>query len=95
MGAFSANSTEIRNTAELVSAKEKAFENSLEQIEAQINHLGDLWNSPTYDQFKQLFNQKLPNLKEGDALMIEFRTKLEKAAESFDDAQRNIINSFN
>lgn len=95
MGAFSANSTNIREVASEVSAKERAFANTVSQIESQINRLGELWNSPVYDQFKQLFMEKLPSLNEGDQLMQEFKMKLEKAADSFDEAQRSITNSFN
>lgn len=95
MSAFSANSNNMRETANDIAAKEVAYANTVSEIEAQINHLGQLWNSPVYDQFKQLFNEKLPSLNEGDQLMKEFKQRLERAADSFDEAQRNIMSNFN
>lgn len=95
MSAFSANSNNMRETASDIAAKEVAYANTVSEIEAQVNHLGQLWNSPVYDQFKQLFNEKLPSLNDGDQLMKEFKQRLERTADSFDEAQRAITNSFN
>lgn len=94
MGAFSANSNQMREVAGDVSVKEKSYLNKIDEIQNQINHLGQMWNSPAYDEFKKMFEAKLPSLREGDQLMQQFQTKLVDAADSFDQAQSNIMNNF-
>lgn len=94
MGAFSANSNQMREVASDVSTKERSYADKVDEIKGQIEHLGQMWNSPAYDELKKMFEAKLPSLMEGDQLMQQFKTKLVDAADSFDQAQTNIMNNF-
>ncbi len=95
MADFTANSGSIRNVAGNVNSKEAEYMQTVNEIDAQIKHLGQLWSSPVYDQFKSLFDNKLPSLNRGDELMKEFKNKLDTAADSFDSAQQQIMNNLN
>ena len=94
MGAFSANSGNMRQVASDVQNYQKKYVDVVSQIESEINHLGGLWNGPVYDQLKQMFNEKKAGLNEGSDLMVEFYQKLNNAADSFDSAEKSILSRF-
>ncbi len=83
MGSLSVNTTNIDQLSSDVLANEQRYSNILATLQSDINKLGQGWESPVYDEFKSLFENKLPNLEEGDDLMKKFKKKLDDASETF------------
>ncbi len=95
MSSLSVNTENIDQLAVDVLNKQQKYRQLVDQINSEITTLGNSWQSPAYDQFKALFEQKLPSLNEGDELMKDFKRKLDTASSSFNEAKNKMMNTFN
>ena len=76
---------------------EKAYGEAIKSLEEEVNGMTKFWTSAetgTYEEFKTLFDAKLPALKEADTLMQQFCAKIEERKNTYQEAANRTINMF-
>lgn len=79
----------MRDLAEDVQTQEKIYKDGVDQIQSLITRIGEIWTSKetgTYEAFKALFDEKYPDLIDGDNLMLEFKKSINTYADNFEGA---------
>ncbi len=87
----------MRDLAEEVQQQERKYIDGVEQIQSLITRMGEIWTSKetgTYEAFKALFDEKYPDLIDGDHLMLEFKENINKYADNFENAANESKNSY-
>lgn len=92
---MTADSGKMRQVADDVLNQRTKYNQLVSDLQNLITNLGEAWESETYDQFKQLFENKKPNLDEGSQIVQDFINGLNKAADEFDQTQKKILNNLN
>lgn len=76
---------------------QKAYENAVKNLETEVGAMKSFWTSNetgTYEEFKALFDQKLPTLQEANTMMIQFCNKINEKKAAYQEAANRTINMF-
>lgn len=93
MSDYSANINLINDTASKVFNYEKQFVSVFNDLTKQVNHLGELWNSETYNNYLNLYKTKYDHvLIPGQEVIHEFYCVLIQAGKTINENSNNIIN---
>lgn len=85
---MTADTSKMREAASQVSAEEKKYSASIEEMDTLItNTLGQCWVDEAYEELKSQYTSKSrQDLRALDELLKEFQSSLNKAADDLDAA---------